>query len=572
MSTNRLLVAAVVAAASSASALADVSLVRIGTVETGVFDDGAAEIVTYSPTIESLFVINAAASTVDIIDISSPQDPVLTSFIDVAPDIAEAFPGEAAGGVNSVATHGNLVAIAVENDDTQANGWAAFYDTAGTFLGAIEAGPLPDSVAITRDGRYALTANEGEPSDDYRNDPEGSITIIDLAGGVANATAMTADFSGFDLDDIPAGARVPRAVEGFSTVAQDLEPEFITTSITSRIAWVTLQENNAIAVVDIPSATVLRIAGLGAKDHMDPDNALDPSDRDDAIAIANWPVQGLYMPDSIASFVLRGRTFLVTANEGDGREYFFDVDPADIPPGKTAEEACLEDLGGLDFDEDDGCLSYIDEARIKDLTLDPTAFPNAAELQADEALGRLLAVTTEGDTDGDGDYDELYSFGARSISVWTAGGTLLSDTGSVMEDVTAEQTLFCDGELELCSGFNSTNDENDSFDSRSDAKGPEPEGVAVGTNAFATTVFVTLERVGGIMIFDVSRPREPEFLSYFNDRNFDPAADAEAGEVGDLGPEGIVFISGPNSPNGLPLLVVGNEVSGTTSIYQVVRD
>lgn len=572
MSRVSSLIAAVAASCGvAASASADIGLKRLGTFETGVFDEGAAEIVVYSPEIQSVFVINADANTVDILDIADPANPTLTSFIDVAPDIAETFPGAVAGGVNSVAVQGDLVAVAVENDDTQANGWAAFYDLAGTFLGAVEAGALPDSIAITSDGNYVLVANEGEPSDDYQIDPEGSISVIDVSNGIDAATVMTAGFGAFGLDDIPAGARVPRAVEGFSTVAQDLEPEFISTG-PGRIAWVTLQENNAIAILDVPTATVLRIAGLGAKDHSLAMNALDASDRDDAINIATWPVNGLYMPDGMDNFRARGRTWLITADEGDGREYFFDVDPADIPEGKTEEEACLEDLGGLDYDEDDGCLAYIDEARIEDLDLDPTAFPNAAELQTDEAIGRLTAVTTEGDVDGDGDYDELFVFGARSITIWDAAGRFVADTGMTIEVETAAATIFCDGPLAECSGFNSDNDGNDSFDSRSDAKGPEPEGVVVGRVLGRQFAFAGLERIGGIMIFDVSDPEEPEFESYFNDRNFDPAADAEAGEVGDLGPEGLVFIPAGQSPIRRPLLVVGNEVSGTTSIFQVILD
>jgi hypothetical protein len=570
---NRVLLAAAVAASCTAVvAEASLELARIGTFETGVFDEGAAEIVAYDAIGQRVFVINADANTVDVLDIADPTNPTISNFIDVAPDIADSFPGSEAGGVNSVAVSGRLIAVAVENDDKQADGWVAFYDTEGDFLRALVAGPLPDSVAFTPDGKYALAANEGEPSDDYLIDPEGSVTVIDLTRGVANATTMTAGFGAFDLNDIPEGARVPRAVEGFSTVAQDLEPEFIAVSEDSRAAWVTLQENNAVAIVDIPSATVFRIVGLGAKDHSLERNALDASDRDDMINIATWPVNGLYMPDSIAHFRYRGRSYIVTANEGDAREYFFDVDPEDIPEGKTEEEACLDDLDGIDYDEDDGCLAYIDEARIKDLELDPTAFPNAAELQEDEAIGRLAAVITEGDTDNDGDFDELFVFGARSITVWTGTGNFVSDTGNTMEVITAGETIFCDGQLEECSGFNSTNDENDSFDSRSDAKGPEPEGVVVGKIRGVPYAFVGLERIGGIIVYDLSRPAAPQFVTYFNDRNFDPEANAEAGEVGDLGPEGLVFIPRTESPTGEALLVVGNEVSGTTTILEVTLE
>ena len=541
-----------------------ITLTPLGTFETGKFDEGAAEIVAYDAAGQRLFVINAAASTVDVLNISDPTTPTLSNFIDVAPDIANAFSGSESGGVNSVAVHEGLVAIAVENADKQAKGWAAFYDTEGRFLGAVEAGALPDAITFTPNGRYALVANEGEPSGDYQNDPEGSITVIDLrrgAPGVA-AHATFGKFNGIAIDpDI-------RITGPNATIAQDLEPEYIATSHDSSTAWVTLQENNALAVVDIKNAEVTELVALGRKDHSLPGNGLDASDRDGTINIANWPVHGVHMPDSIASFRVKGKTYLVTANEGDAREYFFDVEPTDT---QTAGEVC-ESLGGLDYDEDDGCLSWIDEERIKDLVLDATAFPNADDLQTDDAIGRLAAVITEGDTDGDGDYDELHVFGGRSISIWDAAGALVADTGDTMEQVTATELNFCslDEPLEDCHGFNSTNDENDSFDSRSDAKGPEPEGVVVGKVRGVEYAFVGLERVGGVMVFDVSDPADPTYVSYFNNRDFDPGIDvADGGYYGDLGPEGLVFIKPEDSPNGEALLVVGAEISGSTTILQI---
>ncbi|MEE4292850.1 MAG: choice-of-anchor I family protein [Xanthomonadales bacterium] len=552
---KRTLLVAALAAALPAHAAKNksIELMPLGTFETGIFDDGAAEIVAYDADGYRLFVINAAEGSVDVLDISDPTNPSLADFIDVTED----FPEGVVGGVNSVAVREGLVAVAVENEDKQANGWAAFYTTGGEFLGSVEAGALPDAITFTHNGNYALVANEGEPSGDYLVDPEGSITIIDLRGG-APGVAAHATFEAFNNAVLDPSIRItgPEA-----TVAQDLEPEYIATSHDSKTAWVTLQENNAMAIVDIRSATVTDLVGLGRKDHSLPGNGLDASDRDDAINIANWPVLGTHMPDALDSFRVRGRTYLVTANEGDAREYFFEVEN---------KEAC-EAQGGLDYDEDDGCLSWIDEERIKDLDLDPAAFPNAGELQENEAIGRLAAITTEGDTDGDGDYDELHVFGARSISIWDAKGKLVADTGDLMEVKTAEATMFCDGDLEDCSGFNSTNDENDSFDSRSDAKGPEPEGVVVGKVRGVTYAFVGLERVGGVMVFDVSKPSMPKYVSYVNNRDFDPTADVSDGKkfYGDLGPEGLVFIKPEDSPNGMPLLVVGAEVSGTTTIYQV---
>jgi len=553
---------AVMAAALGAEAAKqkDVTLDLLGTYETGKFDDGAAEIVSYDPVTQRVFVINAADSTVDLLDISDPASPTLSSSIDVAPDIATTFPGSESGGINSVAVKNGIVAVAVENDDKQAFGWAAFYDVYGSFLGAVEAGALPDMITFTPNGQYALVANEGEPSDDYKIDPEGSVTVIDLRGGINPGAVQTADFTSFNNAVLPEGMRAPRPFG--ATVAQDLEPEYIATSHDSRTAWVVLQENNAVAEIDIRSASVTQLVGLGSKDHSLAVNALDASNRDGGINIEPWPVNGLYMPDSIVAYRSRGKTYLVTANEGDGREYISDADEYDT------KEKCRT-AGGLDFDDGD-CLFYIDEARVGDVdddeiiqvVLDPTVFPNADTLQEDENLGRLKIVATEGDTDGDGDYDKLYSFGARSITVWDAETFVGYDTGSTIEEVTA--ALYPDD-------FNSTNDENDSFDNRSDDKGPEPETAVVGKAFGRQYAFVGLERIGGIMVFDVTQPeKEIRYVSYVNNRDFS-VDDVESSEVGDLGPEGLFFIKEEDSPIGEPLLVVGNEVSGTTSIYQVER-
>lgn len=176
----------------------------------------------------------------------------------------------------------------------------------------------------------------------------------------------------------------------------------------------------------------------------------------------------------------------------------------------------------------------------------------------DDRLGRLNVTTTLGDPDNDGDFDELYVFGTRSFSIWDDTGTLIFDSGDEFERKVAE--LFPNF-------FNSTNDENN-FDNRSDNKGPEPEGITLGRVGGRTLAFIGLERVGGFMLYDVTDPFSPFFLDYVN--NCDFSGDPEAGTAGDLGPEGLLFIDAKDSPNGHPLLVVTNEVSGTTTIYSSV--
>ncbi|MEM1113304.1 MAG: choice-of-anchor I family protein [Pseudomonadota bacterium] len=531
-----------------------VILEELGRYETGVFDDGASEIVAYDKDGFRLYVINAGAGTVDILGIADPTDPQLEGQIDVTTDITEA------GGINSVAVSKGLVAIAVENDDKQAAGWVAFYDTDGNFLGDSEAGALPDSLTFSPNGKYVVVANEGEPSDDYSVDPEGSITIIDLNGGFESRSVTHATFTAFNDQPLPDGLRAPRPFG--ATLAQDLEPEFAAVSRDSSTAFVTLQENNGVAVVDLASGTVSALLGLGTQDHSLPDNGLDASNEDGEVNIQNWPVMGLYMPDTINGYRYRGVQYYVTANEGDGREYIFETD----------EEDCTS--RGFEFDEGE-CLSYIDETRVGDVTLNEAAFSDLSafgvnsieELQMDENLGRIKMVSTEGMNES-GEYEAIYTFGTRSFTIWSDSGELVYDSGDVMEQVTSELE-GCDGsDLDLC-GFNSTNDENGSFDDRSDDKGPEPEVVVVGKNNGQAFAFVGLERVGGIMIFNVSDAANPVFVGYEPARDFDPSLDVESQDAGDLGPEGMVFIRKGASPIGKSLLVVGNEVSGTTTIYRV---
>lgn len=493
-----------------------IELSPLATYETGIFDEGASEIVAYDKGSERLFIINAVAVRVDVLDISDPANPVELTPIDASPY---------GGSANSVAAYKGIVAVAIENEVKTDPGSVVFFDVDGRFLNQLKVGALPDMVTFTPNGRYLLVANEGEPNDDYTVDPEGTVSIIKMRLNkpqkMTQANVQTVSFARFNNQPLDPSIRIfgPNA-----TVAQDLEPEYITVSDNSRTAWVTLQENNAMARINIRNGRIQDLYGLGFKDHSQPGNGLDASNKDSGINITNWPVLGMFQPDSIASYTYKGRTFIVSANEGDARDY-------------------------------DG---YSEEARIKDLPLDPTAFPNAAALQDDANLGRLNSTTATGDTDGDGDFDQLYAYGARSFSIWTGNGRLVYDSGEDIEQITAAQ---------LPAEFNSNNDENGSFDSRSDDKGPEPEGVATGQVGKRTYAFIGLERIGGIMVYDVTNPYAPSFVQYINNRDF--SGDAEAGTAGDLGPEGITFISQKDSPTHTALLVVGNEVSGSTTIYAI---
>ena len=496
-----------------------IHLEPLATYSTGIFDAGAAEISAFDPVSQTLFVVNGEEVSIDMLDISNPALPVAIDHIDVKPY---------GGGPNSVAVNDGLVAIAVEAAVIQDPGQLVLFTTSGEYVAAYPVGALPDMVTFTPDGRYILVANEGEPNSDYTVDPEGSVSIIDLKKGPLHAKVKTADFRCFNDDKMDLTAQGVRIFGPNATVAQDLEPEYISVAADSSVAWVSLQENNAMALIHIPSGRVKEIMPLGFKDHGQPINGLDASDADSAIHIEPYTnLLGMYQPDAITAYHIKGRTYIVTANEGDSRDY---------------------DL-------------FSEEALVKDLVLDPQAFPNAQIWQNGDVLGNLTVTNTLGDSDGDGDFDQLYAFGARSFSIFEAsrrGLTLVYDSMDQLEQITAAALPY---------DFNSDNDENGSFDSRSTAKGPEPEGLAIGRIGCQLYAFICLERVGGVMVYDITHPDAPEFVQYLNNRDF--GGDAASGASGDLGPEGIVFIDAQDSPDGQPMLVVANEVSGTTTLYRI---
>ncbi|MFZ9692434.1 MAG: choice-of-anchor I family protein [Phycisphaerales bacterium] len=484
----------------------------LGTYSTFLFDQGGCEIVQFDAETQRLYVVNGGNERIDVLDASPTGELVFAFSIDIAAYGA---------GIQSIAIRngvlGAAIAAAIDTDP----GVAAFFDLDGNPLGSVQTGVLPDMIGCSDDGRYWVTADEGQPNDAYDNDPVGGVTIIEFTKTGPIARVIT-----FETVD-PAVVEGPIVLSGPNAdFAADLEPEFIAFSSDSTRAFVSCQEANCIATLELASGEWLSVKGLGFKDHMLPENALDASDRDDAIRIANWPISGILMPDGIARFTIDGVDYIATANEGDGRDY-----------------------GG-----------YSNETRVKDVVLDPVAFPDAASLQLQANLGRIKMDASQGDIDNDGDYDALYSFGGRSMSILDASGTLIADTGRLMEEVTA--TLLPDF-------FNSTNDENDTFDNRSDDKGPEPEGIAVGMVGGRTVAFVGLERIGGVMAFDVSVPTSPVYAGYINTRDF--AGDPLAFTAGDLGPEGIDFIAAADSPTGRPMLAVGFEISGTARLIEIAE-
>ncbi len=477
-----------------------------------------AEIAAYDPATKRIFAINPTASRVEVLDVSNPALPELEFTIALI------------GRPNSVAVKNGVVAVAVENAPKTSSGWVQFFDVDGNSLSTITVGALPDMVTFTPNGRRLLVANEGEPNS-YNQansvDPEGTVSIIDMTVGAANLTdadVRTAKFS----DAIPkVNLESIRKYGPNATLAQDLEPEYITVSHDSRTAWVTLQENNAIAILDIEKGVFTKLVGLGFKNHSLPGNALDASDseissspRSGTNNIANWPVFGMFLPDAIDSYRVRGETYLVMANEGDTRDW----------PGFNEEIRV-------------GASGYV---------LDPVAFPTGDTLKLEPHLGRLVATRTLGakELDSDEQFERIFIPGARSFSIRTAAGELVYDSGDDFEKIIEARAL---------SIFNSDGTPA-SFDTRSDNKGPEPEAIAIGKVFGRTYAFIGLERAGGIMIYDITDPFKPFFVDYVNT------------SPTDIAPEGLVFVKEEDSPNGKALLIVSHEVSSTTTIFEIKKN
>jgi hypothetical protein len=491
----------------------------------GTTQINSAEIAAFDATTKRLYVANSVGGKLDILNLANPAAIAAVASIDI----------KSYGGLNSVAVRNGVVACAIENSSPQQNGSVVFFDQDGVFQKQVTVGAMPDMITFSPDGRYVLTANEGEPNAAYTTDPEGSVSVIDVSGGVAaltQANVTTATFAAYNSQAAALRAQGIRIYGGLaaspSTVAQDLEPEYIAVSANSQTAYITLQENNAIAVLDLATKQITALRPVGYSDLRQAGHGIDASDRTTEPLIASWPIKGMRQPDAIASFEVNGTGYLLTANEGDSRDY-----------------AGFSEVVRL------GANGY---------ALDATAFPNASLLKQETVLGRLNVTNKTGDTDGDGDFDEIYVFGGRSFSIYNAAtGTEVHDSGSLLERVTSTDPTY--GSI-----FNASNNfgEAPTRKNRSDDKGPEPEGVTTGRIGNNLYAFVSMERVGGVMVFNINNPAAPVLETYVNNRNLTGAT-----TTGDLGPEGIVFISAADSPTGQPLLLLSNEVSSTIAVYSI---
>jgi hypothetical protein len=545
------------------------------------FDTSSAEIVSYDECSDRLYVVNSQAATIDVLALdANTSAPSKSGIIDLS--LAASAAGIKIGAANSVAAKQGLVAVAIEAKVKQNSGLIALYRSDDlSLLATYTTGALPDMVALSDDGETILSANEGEPSSDYANDPEGSVTIVDISQGyVEKAVVKQVSFSAFNEGKSrhnELNANVRTAGPTGTTVAQDLEPEYLALNNDNTKAYVALQENNAIAIIDIATARVDSIKGLGEKSwNVASDNKLDASNKDSTVGLFSSYEQlvGLYMPDTIASFSVDGASYIISANEGDGREYIYDsTQQTCIGIGHTWDGNDYQ-VGGDDQDsnkfsnEIDDCISFTDEARGGDIVDLVDAFhPLKTALDDNNQLKRIKVVTDKNQYLAT---DNITIFGGRSFSIWNEQAELVFDSG----DDIAKKVFAIDSQ-----NFNVTNDNNDpteTADNRSDDKGTEPEAVAVAEINGKHYAFIGLERQGGIIVYDVTIPSTPVYQSYINNRDFSQPVCTLVDEgncdngvynpvAGDLGPESIDYFT----RGGKHFIAVGNEVSGTTTVYQL---
>lgn len=488
------------------------------------------EILAYDANLKKAFVTNGAVKGFDIVSFENLKSGTLTGITETKRVLLSSFNINGVADITSIASHPtkDLIAISAVSDPKTERGYIIFATKDGEFLKSVQVGALPDMVTFTPDGTKAIVANEGEPADNVEKtsdliDPAGSISIIDVETYDHKELQFTEEM----LDD---KVRMSYQGKGKSYLAQ-LEPEYVTVSADSQTAYVSLQENNAIATVDLKNGEILHVKGLGVKDFSKPGNELDAL-KDGAVKLEKQPILSFYMPDAIETFTVATgdttQTYIITPNEGDARDY-------------------------EGFSED----KKVDKI-IKDVKLNADNYEGytQAELDAVDLMTlKDYKITTEDGKNADGKYEALYGYGGRSFSIFNAETMELAfDSGSDFESIIANDPR-------LKQYFNVSND-NVKVDDRSNSKGPEPESVVTGEMNGKTYAFIALERISGIMVYDLTNPSSPEFVTFITSRDF-------SGDVkGDVAPEGLRFIPASESPTGNALLAATHEMSGTVAMYE----
>ena len=474
-------------------------------------DGGSLEIVEYNPVNGFAYAVSGVKGKLIAVDLNGKLDgDTVVTLTGTEYDVKSLVDGFAYGDMTSVAISpdGSKLAVAIQAEGYADNGVVALFacsnDGSLALLSTVTVGVQPDMVTFADDSTI-LSADEGEPRGGANAaDPKGSVSIVTI--GENNAlTANTVTFDSFD-DQRETLTAAGVLIQKNTNPSTDFEPEYI--AVSGSTAYVSLQEANAIAVLDIPSGIFTGVYPLGFQDYGTTKVDLQ---KNDAIELKNYEnVYGIKMPDGISVTTINGKTYLLTANEGDSRA----------------------DWDGLDNEVE-----------------------NKASPTGDVTLDEKVVWFNANMWDGL-DTDKAYVFGGRSFSIYEVTATglnLVYDSGSGFEEITAEQ---------LPAYFNTSNDKT-SVDNRSGKKGPEPESVVTGVVDGRTYAFIALERISGVMVYDVTDPVNASFVNYINSREFDAAIQ------GDVSPEGLCFISAADSKTGNALLLAACEVSGTLAAYEL---
>ncbi|WP_459129276.1 choice-of-anchor I family protein [Guggenheimella bovis] len=484
------------------------------------FDSGSGEagteIVDVAPKAGIMATVNGAEKSLDLTKMDETKfDWKVATRINVS----NLLTGNA-GDITSVAIAPNekYLAIAVPAKVKTDIGHVLTFDLKGNIISAVEVGALPDMLTISSDSKKILVANEGEPSDDYKVDPNGSVSVITVSESGKMEKSATVDFTGVTIPE------TVRKSNPAQTYPQNIEPEYIVLSKDNQKAYVACQESNIIAIFDIPTLSFEKIVDLGTKDFSF-DAKMDPSDKDKVAKLRNVPILSFYMPDGMSIINIAGKDYILTANEGDTADW-----------EGYSEEVRVAKLAGKDK-----------------IALKATNYKGFTQAQLDQMvkdglfnedqLGRLKVTTAQGEKDGK--YETLYGFGGRSFSVLDSNANMIYDSGNDFASIPMDAMpnyFNCEGTPE-------------SFDSRSDDKGVEPEGVASGYIDGVPYAFVGTERLGAIFVYDLSNPQKPAFV-----RVIEPTSK-------DISPEGIRFVPAEESKTGKATLYVAHEISGTVAVY-----
>ncbi len=527
-------------AANSASE--DFSISELSRIVSGD-GEGGAEIPAYHAGSKRLFATNGARNTIDVYDIKDPTKPVRVNRVELKPYGTD---------VTSVAAGKDVIVAAVHRAETFSasgvpttpTGVLVVMDANGNVLSSPDLkGVLPDSVTFTPSGEIALVAIEGQPvcakddvsttaneATDYSKavDPEGGVSIVDLATPKDPKVSFVS-FSKFGVAEMRAkGLALSKVV---NSVSKDFEPEYIV-ALNDDKAYVTIQEANGLGVLDVASKDWIEIRK--AQETKLSNVAMDTSDRDSGKGPRNYQnVVGAGQPDAIAGFKIGSGDYLITANEGDAREY-----------------SCLND-----------------DLRGSSLKVDGRRFPEWKTLSSSAELGRSKVNPNAGDKDGDGDIDTIHLRGSRSMTIFR-NGVPIWDSGELLEKIQIEAlgVANINGSHSLSSDKSTVNFVGQD---RSDDKGSEPEGVAAGKVGDSRIAILGLERMSALVVFDVTTPRSPQFVKWMQmlPITATPAAQATA-----WSPEGVIFIPAEKSPNGKALFITSYELSGSLTIHQIEKN